>query len=276
MGRPLKNCDQLMGPNMKWLHCDAAGLDFLYTPHMAEKELAVTCSSGRSSKALSEHVIMFMLSLNYRLNEVWKARQKETWSMPFLGSAKALTGQTAGILGAGSIGRELAPRLKALGMKTVGYDKIAGEVPGFDEIYNKKEELEGLIRQSDFLISVMPLTDETCHLINEERLSWLKPTAYVVNISRGSVIDEQALIQALENGAIAGAGLDTFEQEPLEKGSPLWKMEKVIMTPHVTPPQPDKYEVCLNVVLNNIAAYREERELSNQYKPYYSFSGKKN
>lgn len=276
LGRPIKDCSRLIGPNLRWLHCDAAGLDSIYTPDMAQNEhVCVTCSSGRSSKALAEHVLMFMLSLNYHLNEVHEARKSESWSMPFLGTAKALTGQTVGILGVGSIARELAPRCKALEMRTIGYAKATKAVTGIDELYYGEAGLESLIRQSDFLVSTIPLTDETYHLLNKERLSWMKPGAYLVNISRGSVIDEQAMIQGLKDGTIAGAGLDTFEHEPLEAGSPLWHMDNVIITPHVTPPQPDKHEISLNVVLNNIAAYREDRKLSNQYKPYYSFSGKK-
>lgn len=276
LGRPVKHCEQLMGPDMKWLHCDAAGLDFLYTPELAKRaDVVVTCSSGRSSKALSEHVLMFMLALNYRVNEIREARKTCTWSMPFLQSAKALVGQTIGILGVGSIARELAPRCKALEMRTIGYAKTSKRVEGIDELYYNEEGLLEVIRQSDFLVSALPLTDETYHLLNEDRLSQMKPSAYLVNISRGAVIDESAMIDCLKRGGIAGAGLDTFEQEPLGADSPLWNMDNVIMTPHVTPPQPDKHEVSLNVILNNITAYREERELGNQYKPYYSFSGKK-
>ena len=195
--------------------------------------------------------------------------------MPFLSTAKALFGQSAGILGCGSIARELAPRLKALGMNTIGFAKSTTELNGMDKIYHEEEGLRELLTASDFIISTVALTDETYHLLNEERLSLLKPTSYVVNISRGSIIDEPALIKCLREGKIAGAGLDTFEQEPLGKESPLWTLPNVVMTPHVTPPQPDKHEVSLKVILDNIRNYRNEEHLRNVYKSYYRFSGKK-
>lgn len=198
LGRPVKHCEQLIGAEMKWLHCDAAGLDFLYTPELAKREdVVVTCSSGRSSKALSEHVLMFMLALNYKVNEIREARKSCTWSMPFLQSAKALVGQTIGILGVGSIARELAPRCKALEMKTIGYAKTSKRVEGIDKLYYNEEGLLKVIRQSDFLVSALPLTDETYHLLNQERLSQMKPTAYLINISRGAIIDEKAMIDCL-------------------------------------------------------------------------------
>lgn len=276
LGKGLSGLVENLGPDMRWIHCDAAGLDFLFRPALADREeICVTCSSGRSSKALSEHVIMFMLALNYQVNNIWESRKRREYSMPFLSTAKALFGQSAGILGCGSIARELAPRLKALGMNTIGFAKSTTELNGMDKIYHEEEGLRELLTASDFIISTVALTDETYHLLNEERLSLLKPTSYVVNISRGSIIDEPALIKCLREGKIAGAGLDTFEQEPLGKESPLWTLPNVMMTPHVTPPQPDKHEVSLKVILDNIRNYRNEEPLRNVYKSYYRFSGKK-
>lgn len=274
LGRPVKQIEKLAGPDLNWIHCDLAGLDSMYTPKLAENtQLVVTNSAGRSSKSLAEHVIMFMLALTYRINEIGDARKQRQWDMPFLKGARAMAGQTVGILGVGSIGKELAARCKAFDMKILGYGRSSGSVPGFDNVYLGREGLENVIRQSDFLVTALPLTDETFHLIGENELAQMKQSAYLINISRGAVVDECALVESLKNGRIAGAGLDTFECEPLPAGSPFWEMNQVVMTPHVTPQQTDKHEYSLELILKNIQAYREGRPMSNQYRPYYGFSG---
>ncbi len=276
LGRTVKNIWKYVGESLRWLHCDAAGLDSIYSKALSENgKLTVTCSSGRSSKALAEHVIMFMLSLNYRLNYVWEARKNRQWKMDELADATALTGKNVGILGVGSIGRELASRCKALEMHTIGYARTTQCCEGFDEIVSGKGGLKHLVEESDFLVSTIPLTDETYHLIDAKMISFMKATAFLVNISRGSVIDEKAMIKALKEHRIAGAGLDTFEHEPLEYESMLWDLKNVILTPHFTPPQPDKHDISYQVILDNIIAYREGKELKNAYKSYYVYNGNK-
>ena len=219
--RPVKNINNVISPNMKWIHCDAAGLDMMYTPELSRRDgLTVTSASGRSSKALSEHVIMFMLALTYQLTKVQKKRIDHQWTMPFLNQSSALVGKTVGILGTGSIGKEVAVRCKAFEMNVLGYNKgNTTVIDGFDHIFTGPDGLQKILTECDYLVCTLPLTDETYHLLNRDRFLQMKSSAYLINISRGAVIDEKELLECLDEGIIAGAGLDTFETEPLPANS---------------------------------------------------------
>jgi phosphoglycerate dehydrogenase-like enzyme len=235
-----------------------------------EKGLLVSSSAGRSSPVLAEHAILFMLALAYNFTGFYEAQKAHRWGIPGQDQLRGLFGRTIGIVGLGNTGTELAVRAKALGMRVLGYRRRATEPPaGVDRLYatERGEPLDELLTESDFVVLAVPLSDATHHLIGERELRLMKPAARLVNMARGAVIDEAALLRALREGWIAGAGLDTFAQEPLPPDSPLWDAPNVLITPHTTPQVPDRTGRSLDIIEENARRYRAGQPLLNQLMP---------
>jgi phosphoglycerate dehydrogenase-like enzyme len=232
----------LAAPRLRWVHCDQAGLNRSARPAVFEKGLLVTSSSGRSAPALAEHAFAFMLAFAYRLPSFLAAQREHTWGIPGQDELRALYGRTVGVIGLGNTGREVVTRAKAFGMRTLGYRRSAEDVPGLDRLYAhaRGETLDELLRESDFVVLATPLSDATAHLIGARELGLMRPHAVLVNLARGGVVDEAALVEALRGGRIGGAGLDVFEREPLPPESPFWELPNVLITPHTTPQLPDR------------------------------------
>jgi len=259
----------LAAPNLRWVHCDAAGLERSARPDVFEKGLLVTSSSGRTSPALAEHCLFFMLAFAYRFTDFLIAQKAHQWGIPGQDELRGLVGRTVGIIGLGNTGQALALRAKALGMRVLGHRRRAIETPGVDVLTaaSRGEGIDDLLRESDFVVLATSLSDSTYHLIGERELGLMKPGAVIVNIARGSVIDEAALIEVLRDGKILGAGLDVFEQEPLPEDSPLWDLPNVLMTPHLTPTVPDRTGNSLEIVLENARRYRAGEQMVNLLTP---------
>ena len=257
----------LTGKNLKWIHCDHSGLTHSAKKEIFERGIAVTGSAGRSAPTLAEHAILFMLSLTYDMHALHDLQKAHVWGgLPGYNDRRGLIGKTAGIIGLGHTGKELAKRLKAFDMKVLGYRRSSEPVENVDVQYSKDngDSNEALLKESDYLILTTQLSDETYHLIGEKELQTMKKSAYIINMCRGSVIDEKALIEALEKDVIAGAGLDTTEIEPLPKQSKLWDTKNVILTPHNTPTVPDRWGRSFEIISDNIRRYRENKPLRNQ------------
>jgi phosphoglycerate dehydrogenase-like enzyme len=256
-------------PRLRWVHCDHAGLNKSARPEVFERGLLVTSSSGRSSDALAEHALFFIFNHAYRVRDVIAAQKEHRWDKEGRLPLRALRGQTLGIVGVGKTGGALALRARALGMRVLGYRRGAEPAEGVDRMYSKErgDALDELLRESDFVVLATPLTDATHHLIGARELGLMKPSAYLVNMARGSVIDEPVLIEVLRAGKIAGAGLDVFEREPLPADSPLWDLPNVLITPHSTPALADKQRRCFDVVCENVRRLRAGQPLLNQLRP---------
>ncbi|MBI3971616.1 MAG: D-2-hydroxyacid dehydrogenase [Chloroflexi bacterium] len=260
----------LSAPHLRWVHCDHAGLNKSARPEVFEKGLLVTSSAGRSSPVLAEHVILLMLALAYDFPTFLDAQRRHQWGIPGQDALRGLYGRTVGIVGLGNTGTELAVRAKALGMRVLGYRRQAsGPPPGVDRLYSAEggDTLDELLQQGDFVVLAVPLSDATYHLIGERDLRLMKRSAFLVNMARGAVVDETALIRALYEGWIAGAGLDTFTREPLPPDSPLWDAPHTIITPHVTPQVPDRTGRSLDILCENVRRYRAGEPLLNLLKP---------
>jgi len=256
-------------PRLRWVHCDHAGLNKSARPWVFERGLLVTSSSGRSAPALAEHAIFFMLLFSYRFPDLLAAQRAHQWGIPGQDRLRGLIGRTVGIVGLGNTGRELATRARALGMRVLGYRRRAEDVPGVDRLYaaERGESLDELLAESDFVVLATPLSDATHHLIGPRELGLMQPSAVLVNMARGGVVDETALIEALRAGRIAGAGLDTFAQEPLPSDSPLWDVPNVLITPHMTPQVPDRTGRSLEMIVENIRRYRAGERMLNLLTP---------
>ena len=257
----------LTGPNLRWIHCCRAGLDKSARPEIFERGIVLTSSSGRSAPALAEHALMFMLALTYDLPMLMRAKDERRWAANREYFFKTgMYEKTAGIIGLGKTGTHLAKLLKQFDMKVLGYRRST-EVPEYvDTVFssNRGDSLEPILRESDYIILCTELNDQTWRLIGEKELAMMKPSAHIINIGRGELIDEAAMIKVLQAGDIEGAGLDTFEEEPLPFDNPLWELPNVIITPHITPRLPDREERMLDYVFQNIEAYKRGEGFVNR------------
>ncbi len=257
----------LDNPNIRWIHCCRAGVDRSAKKEIFEKGIILTSSSGRSAPALAEHALMFMISLTYDTPMLYRAQQRHEWAVSREYSLKTgMFKKTLGIVGLGKTGTELAKLAKAFDMQVLGYRRSKAPVENVDEVYASAEgdDLKEMLSRCDYVVLCIELNDDTYRLIGKEELSAMKQSAFLINMGRGQLVDEEAMIEALQNGTIAGAGLDTFYQEPLQKESPLWDLPNVMITPHITPQLPDREERMLSYVYQNLAAYREGKPFVNR------------
>jgi phosphoglycerate dehydrogenase-like enzyme len=261
----------LQAPNLRWIHCDHAGLNRCAWPELFERGLMVTSSAGRSAPALAEHALFFMLALAYQYPRFLDAQRAHQWGIPGQQELRGLYGRTVGIIGLGHTGSELAVRLKAMRMNVLGYRRSADapKPPGVDRLYcgANGDSMDELLAESDFVVLAVPLNNATHHLIGRRELALMKSSAYIINMARGAVIDEEALTEALYAGQIGGAGLDTFTTEPLPPDSPLWEAPNTLITPHTTPQVPDRTGRSLDIIKENVRRYRAGEPLLNQLRP---------
>jgi phosphoglycerate dehydrogenase-like enzyme len=258
----------LLAPKLKWIHCDHAGLTKSARPEVFDRGLVVTGSAGRSGPALAEHVLMFSLMLCSRYPDFYDAQKRHEWRRtPEMMDLRALYGRTIGILGMGHTGVALASRAKAFDMRVLGYRRRdLAPPPGVDRMYcaDKGEGIEEILEQADILALVLNLSDATYQMIGRAQIARMKKSAIIVNLSRGGVIDQDAMIEALKEGRLAGAGLDVTTPEPLSKDHPLWDTPNVLITPHFTAALPDKVDRSVEVITDNFRRYRAGEPMLNQ------------
>lgn len=267
----------LSAPNLKWVHCDHAGLNKSARPEVFERGLIVSGSAGRSAPALAQHGFYFALSLTYQARELLRDQEQHTWrGIPGYFWRPALWGQTLGIVGYGSTGQEMAKLGRAFGMRTVVLRRTPADLPNeVDEMLGSGDDdaLGRLIDQSDVIMLATALTDRTHHLFSAEQFRRMKSSAVLINMARGPVVDEEALANALRSGEIAGAASDVFATEPIPAESPLWELPNLYITPHMTPRMPDKTQRSIDIIAANVRRYRAGEPLINQisrddmYKP---------
>ena len=215
--------------NLKWIQALGTGVDNLIDLPSLRSDVIVTNIRGIHGPAMSEAAIMAMLALSRNFPRAVRNQDLHAWER---WPARLLEGKTVGILGIGAIGEALAPRCKALGMSVVGISSAKRALANFDRIYGR-EELVNAVTALDHLVVLTPYSPETRKIVNSAIFSAMKPTAYFINLARGGVVDEEALIEALQKGQIAGAALDVFNKEPLPADHPFWSMKNVIITPHL-------------------------------------------
>ncbi len=219
-------------PRLRWFQTIAAGID-RFPAEGNRPGLVVTNVRGMAAVAIAEYVIGVMVMLVKGLHQSARDQAAGQWKWRFTGE---LRGKTVGIVGMGAIGRETARRARAFQMRVLATRRTltqAAADPDCDELL-PHTRLDRLLAESDYLVLCLPLTPETRQAIGAAELKQMKPTAFLINIARGEVVDQEALIAALKDGTIAGAALDVFDPEPLPADSPLWAMENVIVTPHVS------------------------------------------
>jgi phosphoglycerate dehydrogenase-like enzyme len=239
---------------MRWVHVLGAGVDGV--PLELLRDVEVTCSRGASSVAIAEFVLATMLAFEKQLPEVWISTEAQ-WGRPSLGE---LAGRTVGLVGVGAIGVEVAKRALAFDMEVVALRRTANPV-GVDGI-EVVTSLPALLARADHVVLAAPATAATHHLLDATAFSTMKPGAHVVNVSRGSLVDQDALRVALDDGTVARASLDTVEPEPLPDGHWLYTHPKVRLSPHTSWSAPGSIARTFDLFLDNMRRYRAGEPLT--------------
>jgi phosphoglycerate dehydrogenase-like enzyme len=247
--------------NLKWLHFASAGVEKSLNPTLLSRKIKISCSRGIHATTISEYVLMQILVFAKNLRQAHDYQKNHRWDFEALLDGKFdLAGKTVCIIGLGSIGQKVAKLAKAFGMHVVGTVNERRKLRFVDEVYGPTG-LRGCLAKADFAVLAVPLTPKTFHLISSNELSLMKNTAFIVNIGRGRLIDEKALVKALKTGAIAGAALDVFENEPLPPASPLWSMANVSVTPHYAGMAEDLWEKVALLFCENAIRYHNGKRL---------------
>ncbi len=222
---------------LKWIHSTATAVHALMSPELRASDIIVTNARDVHGPVVAEHALALAFALARQLPQALKYQQQRHWAQTELWERtphpRELSGATMTIVGLGGIGRPLAKMAKCLGMRVVGVREHAERsCEGVDTVYSW-DGLEDALREADFVVLALPVTPKTHQLMNAARLACLQPGAYLINVGRGVLIDEEALVQALRKHSFAGAALDVTVEEPLPAQSPLWEMENVFLTPHI-------------------------------------------
>lgn len=264
----------LQAPRLKWVHCGHAGLDRSATPEILASRLQVSSAAGRSAPALAEHALLFMLALAFRLDRFYDAQRQHRWGISGQENLRPLRGKTLGIIGLGHTGSELARRARAFDMRVIAYRRrnIASNLVDASYSRDAGDTLDKVLNCSDFLVLALPLSDSSRHLIGARELSRMKAGSYLINIARGGLIDETALLQALGSQHLAGAAIDVAEEEPLQSRSPLWDAPNLLITPHFTPRLADRDNRALDLLLENLRRFLADEPLLNLLTPEDVFS----
>lgn len=269
-------------PNLRWIQFHFAGVDHARETQVLRRPgVIATTMSGASASQVSEYILMMMLGLGHRLPDLIDHQRRGVWPKDRWERFSPLELRTAtvGIVGYGSIGRQVARLLHAYGAKILAnkfnarhpedHDYVMeglGDIGG-DYVYRlyPAEALRSMARECDFLVISVPLTSRTQGLVDAEVFDAMKPSAYLIDISRGGVVNHGDLILALKERRIAGAALDVFPEEPLPADSPLWKMPNVILTPHISGNTPHYDERAISMFVENLRRYLAGEDLLNRF-----------
>ena len=251
------------GGRLRWVHSLPVGVDHLLTPEViAADHVTLTSSKGPMGPLMAEHIVMLMLSLARDLPGFLRDQAERRWR--FMADERPmvdLMGKTIAILGIGNVGSHLARICKlAFGMRVLGMTRTRRDDPHVDRFFGRAE-LHAALAEADFVVLALALTPETDRILDAAALAAMKPSAYLINVSRGVQIDEAALIEALRSARIAGAGLDAVTEEPLAPESPLWGMPNVIITPHVSPGRDRFAERMVDFWCENVRRFGEAEPL---------------
>ena len=246
---------------LQWIQVMTAGVNYILDRPSLKKEVIVTSCRGIHGPQMSEMAVLLMLALNRDFPQIVRNQDRRRWER---WPGKLLFQKHVGILGMGAIGEAIANKCKCFGMTVSGIDIVERKIASVDVFYHP-DKLPEVAGQVDYLILVAPSTPETRKIVGSNVLSCMKPTAYLINIARGELVDEEALIRALEGGMIAGAALDTLPVEPLPADNPLWRAKNIIITPHVGGMSDIYCEQTLPIIEENLRRFirGERRNLIN-------------
>lgn len=257
---PFNKLDINKMKNLKWIQLASIGVDQVPNSTVLENNIILTNNKGGYSIPMGEWVVLKTLEIYKKSAELYKQQRTKKWKIDT--SLLEIYGKTIAFIGTGSIAVESAKRFQGFGTNIIGVNTKGREVEYFDKCYSI-DKLDEVLSISDTVVLTIPYTEQTHHLINKDKLSKMKKDAVLINVSRGSIINEQDLINHLKEGNLLGAALDVFEKEPLPETSPLWEMENVIVTSHNSWISEMRNERRFNTILNNMERYKKGEELMN-------------
>ncbi len=251
----------ISSPNVRWVHSRSAGLDKTLFPELVESSVPVTNGSGVFSQSLGEFALAMILYFAKDMPRMLRNKQACRWEQF---DVEEIAGQTVGIVGYGDIGRAVVDRVHAMGMRVLAIKRHAPKSadPLIAEFF-PPEKMAEMLGQCDYVVVALPLTAETHHMISDAAFAAMKPSAVLINIGRGPVVDQAALVRALEAGRLKGAGLDVFEQEPIPADDPIFKLENVFISPHCADNTKDWLNDAMKFFLAQYERFSEGLPLKN-------------
>tara|TARA_E500000331_G_scaffold76491_1_gene71789 strand:+ start:596 stop:1624 length:1029 start_codon:yes stop_codon:yes gene_type:complete len=257
---PTKNLKEI-APNLKWIHCTAAGVEHMFPFNWAYDGLKITNSSGVHAKKAGEFGLMSVLMLQNHIPKIVTNQKNKDFISTF---GNPIAGKNIVLIGTGSLGSSMAKLVAPLGANIIGVNKKGKSVEGCSKIITI-DKLDSILPNADILYLALPETPETKNLIDKRRLDLLKSTCGIVNIGRQSALDYEVLCDKLENNDLAGAILDVFNPEPIDKNSRLWNIKNLIITPHVSSDDNGNYvKLTLELFVKNLKLFIKKKELTNQ------------
>jgi phosphoglycerate dehydrogenase-like enzyme len=247
-------------PELRWQHTPSAGVNHILTPTFLARDITLTNGAGVHAIAIAEFVLMFMLYHAKNLPKLQALQAERYWGRGI--KLQELKDATLLIIGAGSIGRAIAQRASSFGMRIWGSRRHPQPLPEFDKVVSTTE-WRSLLPDADYVVVSTPLTPETKGMIDAAAFQAMRPSAFFINIARGAIVDEAALLNALREDWIAGAGLDTFSTEPLLPDSPFWSLSNVFITPHSSASSVRTHQRSLELFLDNLSRYQAGLPLRN-------------
>ena len=258
----------LLARKLKWLHSTAAGVGQLMYPELRKSGIEVTNASGVHRIPMAEHILGILIALARRFPDCFRYQQQSLWAQQELWNApirpRELRGQVLLFIGFGAIGREVAKIIRPLGMRVWAVTRSGRAEEGLAEQVFPASKLDEVLPQADFVVLAAPETPETRKMIGPLEFALMKPSAYFLNVSRGALVDEPALISALEQRKIAGAALDVASQEPLPPENPLWKLDNAFITPHMSAVSEHLWERQTDLLMENLERWFAGDELLNR------------
>ena len=246
---------------LQWIHTYSAGVDnILSCMEFIQSDILLTNSRGIHGIPMAEHILGIMLNHSRCFDEARINQKKHQWAK--LTNPDELYARTVTIIGLGSIGKVVAKYLSSIGMRVLAVKRELTLEPFVEKIYDTKD-LHLALQEADYIVATVPLTEETKNLFNKHTFSVMKPTAYFINVSRGAIVKEDDLMEALNNGVIGGAALDVFLEEPLSPTSPLWNQDNLFITPHTSATSPQYIDRSLKIFVSNLKMFPKSEHFIN-------------
>jgi phosphoglycerate dehydrogenase-like enzyme len=254
----------LAGKQLKWIQSPSAGVEWMWnTPELPALDIVVTNMRGAHAATIAEHFFAMILHMTRQVPTLLEAQRARRWRREIEPPPVGLSGRTLGVLGLGNIGRAIAQRGKGFDMRVIAVDINEVEQPPYVDELHRLDGLPRMLSEADFQAIAIPITPESRGMIGAAQLELMKPTAYLGIMSRGKIVDEQALIGALKENMLAGAGLDVMATEPMPDDDPLWDAPRVILSPHMSAQSEQTATLAAEILRENIRRFLAGEELYN-------------
>ena len=249
--------------NLKWLQLNSSGADAYAAEGALAPEVILTNATGAYGLAISEHLLAATFFLKKKLGLYFMNQKNREWKDE--GQVTAISGSRTLVIGLGSIGGDYARKMALLGSRVVGIRRTKAECPDYLEEIGTFEDIDRFLPEADIVALALPNTPQTYHIMNEERLSGMKRGSILLNVGRGTAIDQDTLVKVLRNGPLAGASIDVTDPEPLPADHPLWRCENLLLTPHIAGDYhlQETLDQIVELFIDNLCRYAKGRELKN-------------